>query len=64
MSITFGIEAVERRGMLPGKTESLALLGPGKRQVADPHHPGRRQLDGLVPFEDGLDDVGGEERQG
>ncbi len=50
--------------MLPGKTESLALLSPGKRQVTDSHHPGRRQLDGLVPVENGLDDVGGEERQG
>ncbi len=60
----FGIDVIERRGKLPGKAQPLALLGPGKRQVTDTRDPGRCQLDGLVTFEDGLDDVGGEERQG
>ncbi len=63
VSITFGIDAVEHRGKLIGKAEPLALLNPGKRQVTDPHHPGRRQLYGLASFEDGLNDIGGEEGQ-
>jgi len=49
---------IERGGKLAGKAESLALLDPGKRQVTDPHQPGRRQFDGLASFKNGLDNVG------
>jgi tetratricopeptide (TPR) repeat protein len=63
VSITFEVVSVNCRGKLVGNAESLALLGPGKRQVTDPHQPGRRQFNRLAAFEDGLDDVGGEEGQ-
>lgn len=63
VSITFGFEAAERRRKLIGKAQPLTLLGPGEGQVAHPQHPGCRQLDRLPPFENGLDDVRGEEGQ-
>ena len=63
VSITFGIDAIERCGKLVSKAEPLTLLSPGKWQITDTHHPGRCQFDGLATLEDGLHDVGGEECQ-